>query len=72
MNIFTWENNQRDNKFIQAKLDRFLVSNPQLEKYQYRSNKHLLEYASDHYPILLFLALKTNVVIKEVRTTKLG
>lgn len=51
---FTWANNQWEGNYIQIRLDRFLVSNCWMNKYQFYSNSHLIWYSLDHYPILLW------------------
>jgi exonuclease III len=52
-NPFTWSNNQEGNFHIKERLDRFCASSHWISKFPRCTNYHLLNYMSDHNPILL-------------------
>lgn len=54
--MFIWATNQDGEHLIQARLDRYLVSNNWVNKYPNHVITHILWYASDHSPILLFFS----------------
>ncbi|GAU19905.1 hypothetical protein TSUD_95100 [Trifolium subterraneum] len=50
---FTWTNNQENDNHIKDRLDRFCASPSWISKFPRCTNYHLLNYSSDHNPILL-------------------
>ncbi|MCH80635.1 hypothetical protein A2U01_0001405, partial [Trifolium medium] len=50
---FTWVNNQENEGHIKERLDRFCASPSWTTKFPRYTNYHLLNYSSDHNPILL-------------------
>jgi hypothetical protein len=51
--IFTWSNNQADNYNIKERLDRFCATTNWVNRFPRFTNYHLMNYTSDHAPILL-------------------
>ena len=49
---YTWSNKRAGNDLIQVRLDRALISNDQLLKYNYNLSAQV-RVQSDHYPIFL-------------------
>jgi hypothetical protein len=52
-NPFTWTNNQEGNFHIKERLDRFCATSNWMTNFPRCTNYHLLNYMSDHNPILL-------------------
>ncbi|XP_020699751.1 uncharacterized protein LOC110112018 [Dendrobium catenatum] len=53
---YTWSNNKTGNSKIWVRLDRILMNSEGLRLAPLVTVKHLVRLASDHYPLLLFLA----------------
>jgi hypothetical protein len=51
--IYTWTNNQVDNNHIKERLDRFCATPNWITRFPRFTNYHLMNYTSDHNPILL-------------------
>jgi exonuclease III len=67
--IFTWSNNQEGNDHIKERLDRFCASTNWITKFPRFINYHLLNFASDHKPILLVFG--TNLDFRNDSHTKI-
>ncbi|XP_075076994.1 uncharacterized protein LOC142163768 [Nicotiana tabacum] len=50
---FTWCNNRRPSKRIWKRLDRIMINDLWLQKFQNNSVRHLVRTGSDHRPILM-------------------
>jgi hypothetical protein len=51
--IYTWTNNQVDENHIKERLDRFFATTNWISMFPRVTNYHLMNYMSDHNPILL-------------------
>ena len=67
-NKFTWADNQVSKNYIQDRLDRFMATDAWMEKYHDYTNKHLLKYSLDHYPMIL--AFSANKSCRDNDTNK--
>ncbi|MCH84377.1 hypothetical protein A2U01_0005209, partial [Trifolium medium] len=65
---FTWTNNQENESHIKERLDRFCASPSWVTKFPRCTNYHLLNYSSDHKPILLVFG--SNHDFREDTTSK--
>jgi hypothetical protein len=66
--IFTWSNNQAGNHHIKERLDRFCATPNWITKFPRFTNYHLMNYGSDHSPILLVFG--TNSDFRDDTKTK--
>jgi hypothetical protein len=66
--IFTWSNNQEEGHNIKERLDRFCASTSWMASFPRHTNYHLMNYMSDHNPILLVFG--TNHDFREDSHTK--
>jgi hypothetical protein len=68
--IFTWSNNQEECHNIKERLDRFCASTSWMARFPRHTNYHLMNYMSDHNPILLVFG--TNHDFREDSHTKVS
>jgi hypothetical protein len=67
--MFTWTNNQIDNSHIKERLDRYCATPNWINRFPRFTNYHLMNYTSDHKPILLVFG--TNNDFREDTNTKI-
>jgi hypothetical protein len=66
--MFTWTNNQIDNSHIKERLDRYCATTTWINRFPRFTNYHLMNYCSDHNPILLVFG--TNNDFRDDKKTK--